>query len=626
MKSPCFRTALPLALLAPLASQAGNITVDNPNLTTNAISTVYTDAPGDPTSVTKTGQGYVAFTSTTSNYSGGLFINAGGVRIGDSAQPSAFGSGTITIGSSVGGTGSAATLNLGDARAAYTLANNIVLGSDTAALTIGARGVNIYRLSGTVTGANDFRIAPSIQSPGTAGLNVIFEGQVNNTGFIINRSEMLQTSGSAVAVLSDLNTLKTAAIRGGIGSNVKGIIQENTNSAASLTVERDGTNAAGDIINIGSSGFIVRNTGGGGINISAGIGGTGDLTLQNNSTNGTTGLVIGTNNVVHAGKIINSGTGSGAASISALIGQGITEIRQDSATSALNISGNINVGTTTKTIRNTGGAAINLTSTAVGNGNSAIVFANDSAVNDAITVSGSGTVRPGTGIENVGSGTGSVLIGTSIVDGSTTGTPATLTQASATSALRLTAVNTYTGATFVNAGTLEVSGLGSINTTSRLEVASGATFRNTSSVAFSRALTVSEGALFTGTTGAFAPISLTINGDLADGFTALDFVSAFTEAGALSVSLTNIAAGSYTLIGSATTGAFTSVSVAGTSLSSSDAFASFTGANAEWNFAFNNATNQLSITAAAIPEPASAAALLGLGALAFGVSRRRRRA
>ncbi|WP_298288806.1 hypothetical protein, partial [Novosphingobium sp.] len=390
--------------------------MNNSALTTNAISTVYTDvSPSDLTSVTKTGQGYVALTSTTSNYSGGFFINAGGVRIGDSANAAALGSGTITIGTSLGAPGANAVLNLRDGNTGYTLPNNIVLGSDAATLTIGARGTGVYRISGTITGTNDLRVAPANASATTAGgINVVFEGAVNIAGYIINRSEMLQTDTTGISVQSNLATTSIASFRGGIGSNVKGLVQENSNAASALTVTRDGTNATGDIITIGASGFIARNSGGGAMDLNSGTGGTGDFILQNNSSNGSTGLQIRTNNVVHTGKVINSGTGTGAVSISALLGQGVTEIVQASATSPLNISGNVNVGLSTKVIRNTGGAALNLTSTAVGNGNGVLVFANDTTVDGAITVSGTGTIRPGSGLENSGAGTGNVVLGTSI--------------------------------------------------------------------------------------------------------------------------------------------------------------------------------------------------------------------
>jgi len=56
--------------------------------------------------------------------------------------------------------------------------------------------------------------------------------------------------------------------------------------------------------------------------------------------------------------------------------------------------------------------------------------------------------------------------------------------------LSLAFANTHTGATNVNAGTLNVSGAGSINTTSAINVAAGARFANNSSIALALAPTL----------------------------------------------------------------------------------------------------------------------------------------
>jgi fibronectin-binding autotransporter adhesin len=60
-----------------------------------------------------------------------------------------------------------------------------------------------------------------------------------------------------------------------------------------------------------------------------------------------------------------------------------------------------------------------------------------------------------------------------------------------TGTLNLIGANTYTGATNVNAGTLDVSGAGSINSTSAINVAAGGRFANNSSTALAVAPTLS---------------------------------------------------------------------------------------------------------------------------------------
>ena len=187
----------------------------------------------------------------------------------------------------------------------------------------------------------------------------------------------------------------------------------------------------------------------------------------------------------------------------------------------------------------------------------------------------------------------------------------------------LSGTNTYSGGTSVTSGTLALSGTGAINS-SALSVSSGATFKNTSSVAFSNALTVAEGALFTGTTAAFTPTSVAISGDLSDGFTALNFVSSLTKSGALTVSLINTKAGTYNLISSTTSGLFSSVTVAGTALVSADADATFSGNDGTFTYTFTNSGNTLAISSfSAVPEPATYAALAGLVILGFAAYRRR---
>jgi autotransporter-associated beta strand protein len=186
----------------------------------------------------------------------------------------------------------------------------------------------------------------------------------------------------------------------------------------------------------------------------------------------------------------------------------------------------------------------------------------------------------------------------------------------------LTQATTYTGDTIVEQGTLALSGAGSINS-SALTVGSGATFRNTG-VAYANALKVAEGALFTGTTSAFTPTSLTLSGDLTDNaFTSVNFGSSLTKAGQLTVNLANIAAGDYTLISSSTSGMFTSVTVAGTSLASNDDNASFAGDSGTLRYTYSNVNNLLKIeNLSAIPEPSTYAALAGLAILGFALRRR----
>jgi autotransporter-associated beta strand protein len=194
--------------------------------------------------------------------------------------------------------------------------------------------------------------------------------------------------------------------------------------------------------------------------------------------------------------------------------------------------------------------------------------------------------------------------------------------------LDILSVSTYTGATTVSEGTFKVSGTGSVNSSSGVSVSAGATFNNSSSVAFNKTLTLAEGAALTGTgvSGAeFTPTALTITANLSDGFTAFAFgATGFTKDGNLELTLSGITEGTYGLLtGSAIGGDFDTVSVAGSSLAAQGGGV-FSGAVGGFEYTFTDSLNQLQVSA--IPEPSTFALLAGALTLVAVVSRRRRSA
>jgi fibronectin-binding autotransporter adhesin len=83
------------------------------------------------------------------------------------------------------------------------------------------------------------------------------------------------------------------------------------------------------------------------LTLSGGVTGTGNLILNNNSATAS-GITLSTAAVNPAGTITNSGTGSGTTLISAVVGTSVTGVVQNSATSALTLSGtNTYTGATT---------------------------------------------------------------------------------------------------------------------------------------------------------------------------------------------------------------------------------------------------------------------------------------
>ena len=188
--------------------------------------------------------------------------------------------------------------------------------------------------------------------------------------------------------------------------------------------------------------------------------------------------------------------------------------------------------------------------------------------------------------------------------------------------LTLSANNTYTGATVVSAGTLDLTGSGNINSSSQLEVAQGAEAKNDTATACTTVIALTQGATLSGT-GAFAPTAIILAADLSS-FTSVTVSAAMlTEAGHFSLELTHITTGSYVLFtgGANFAGAFTSMSVNGFSLVTPGS-GDFTGSDGFGNsYSYTDSIHQLAVQA--VPEPATWA-LLATGFSTIAVLRRRR--
>jgi len=171
---------------------------------------------------------------------------------------------------------------------------------------------------------------------------------------------------------------------------------------------------------------------------------------------------------------------------------------------------------------------------------------------------------------------------------------------------------------------------GSISSSSGISISGGATIDNGNGATVTRSLTLQEGAaVLTSTAGsAFNPASMTLTGNLSDGWTAISLTTSgggglVTKGGQLTLTLTGIAAGTYNLTsGSNFTGSFSSANVNGNALTASGS--DWTGSNiGGFNYTYTNASNQLVISA--IPEP-STWALLAFSLTTVVVLRRRLKA
>ena len=161
-------------------------------------------------------------------------------------------------------------------------------------------------------------------------------------------------------------------------------------------------------------------------------------------------------------------------------------------------------------------------------------------------------------------------------------------------------------------------------------MSSGASLNNANGSSITPALTLHEGAtlISSAPSSTFAPTSLTLSGDLSNGWSQIALTNSggaatlLTRSGILTLSLTGITGGTYSLTSSGFGGAFTSGNINGTtSLTTTDGGLTLTGTDGTWNYTFTNATDALGI--AAVPEPQTWA-LLAFSLTTVMVLRRRR--
>jgi autotransporter-associated beta strand protein len=325
-------------------------------------------------------------------FTGGVVIRAGTLSAAGVTGNNAFGSGTITLGDSAGGSANA-TLRVGTTLGVsglYVYNNPIVLAANTTGIlnvtTNSANGT--YELTGGVTGNNNFSINPS------------------NGGGLIFSTNAINNSGTLL--VSNATNFLGITISGGIGSNVT------------------------------------------------------DVSLVNNNTGSITISTLGVNN---RGAITHTGTSTGTATISAVIGNSITGITQNSATSAMTLSGANTFSAPIQILAGTLTAGGGATVTSLGI-NAPITIANEStatlALGNQIRVIGS-IAGGGTTGGNIATGgtSGGLIVGgnhtsttyAGIISGAGASTGTIRKVGSGT--LTLTGANSYTGATIASGGTLE---------------------------------------------------------------------------------------------------------------------------------------------------------------------------
>ncbi len=366
--------------------------------------------------LTKTGANTLTLNSANT-FSGGLNILNGTVAVGVSLATNWLGTGTITLGDSSGANNASLYASITGAGDLFSNAVVVAAGSSG---TLSILAANAYlTFSGPLALNNNLTL-----NPGNTGKAAAFSGTITETS--LNSPALTVTSTNGFAVLS-----------GGLVVGSGGLTFAHNSTAGILTI------GPGNVT------------------------GSGNLTFNANNSAAITVSAVSIN---PSGGITNSGTGTNTTTISGGIGGNVTNIVQNSATSALKLSGAnsaypnhifVNAGTL-----NLSGAT-SLTSTnlvTMSAGGILDVEAN-------VTIAG---LQDGTGagvVTNAGNashtltlgGSGSCGFGGSIGDGFSGGVRQISLTQSGTGTQTLSGANAYGGATTVNGGVLKIesnTGLG----------------------------------------------------------------------------------------------------------------------------------------------------------------------
>lgn len=506
--------------------------------------------------------GSIVLTNSTNNYTGGTTLQGGSLLV---SNGSALGAGNITALSTSSG-----NIVLGASAGSVTLTNNIAI---TDNLQVGT-GVN--NDNGTFTaGTTNLTLSGTISTVSNNGTN----GRLYITGPTVINGTNTYSGGTYVEANTTANSnspFGTFFVDIGYGANLTF-----TSATPAISVVAD----AGNFIGNAGTGNVILNSG------------------VNLTINGTSGGTF-TGNISGAGAITKNGTATQTFNGTNSFSGGVTISGGTLSVSTINDgSSNGGLGAATNaaanlvfdggTLQYTGGTTSTDRNFTINTGKTATISVTNGSAN--LTMSGASTATNGA-LTKTGGGT-----------------------------LILSGANLYTGATSVNGGKLFVNGS---LANSAVTVASGATLGGTGSIAggvnflsggrlapgvttgtltFTNGLTLQTGAIFDFQLGTSSDKIFVTGGQLIGPAGNNGVTLNLTNSGSFGV-------GSYTLVdfGGATLNGFELTDFAfGTTISGFSSSLSFSG-------------NTLVLTASAIPEPSTYAALLGATALAATVWRRRR--
>jgi fibronectin-binding autotransporter adhesin len=383
----------------------------------------------------KTTPGTVTFSNTSSGtLTGPINVKAGTLVLGSTGAaivPFAAAN-TITLGDSSG----SADARLAVQSTAATYANPIVLNSGTAGnLSIGNLGTTAISFTSAtgITGTHDLIL-------GNTNTATLTFANVNNTGAVTNLG-----SGTGATIITLLGGTVTALNQAG---------------ASPLTLT--------PAYPVATLGFTIASNGTGLFTLSNGVAaGAGSLVFNANNSGG----ITSTTGILTTGTLTNSGTGTNTVTITGAVGATVTNVLQNSATSALTLSSAANAYTGTTAVTqgtlNFAGTPATGATSGLGNSTTNVVLGGASTLG-ILNYTGAAATMTRNFTINVGGGQ---INSTTALLTLTPGAPIDLTNGPLTfggansvtigSATTATAAFTGTNAlTKVGAGTLTLSDLG----------------------------------------------------------------------------------------------------------------------------------------------------------------------
>jgi len=496
-------------------SGSGTVTMGTGALTVgDSTSTNFSGVIGGSGAFTKQGTGTLTLSGASANTLSNAFnVNDGTVILNKTAGVSATGSGSLTIGDGAGAANSAVV----------QLAQSNQIDSGSTAVTINADGRldlngNSQTL-GSLAGSGSVNLGAGSLTTGGSNANTSYTGQITGTGGSLTKT------GTGTFTLSGNNNFTGAA-------NVnQGIVQVNSTNALGTGAATVANNAAiefqGTSVTLGNSSLSITGTGPAGNGAIRNI--SGNNYINSGITLGAASTInVSTGNLYLAGGVATNGytltttgTGTGnAIATGAITGTGGVN-KTGIGTLVLSNTGNTYNGTTAITA-----GSVQIGANNAGPASSAVTISTGAMldVNNYTaavgSLAGSGTVTLGNGTLTAGGDNSSTTF-----SGAIGGAGGGFTKAG-NGTLILSGTNTYTGATTVNAGTLQL-GANNVLSSSTAVTISGGTFDVNSrtqtisslagasgslSIAAGGVLTVSSNASFGGSvtvTGAGSILDLT---------------------------------------------------------------------------------------------------------------------